>query len=527
MNPSDLELVAPFVSSTEDNIYSIYGLPEEVISVLFAYVSRSPLSFRENLAKILKDGDLAANSDHRLIGTTERARKFHQKWVVNYGHDSVAEHTTIHIGVEKVSRIASEALERANPHLSFTEYSQRYQKPQMGDWHIPEEVRPFLEPFYERAYQAYEKAIDDFCSFLAKEEPGLSDHQRERRAIEEARYLLPLGMYTNLGMTGNARAIGEAVEVLWYSDIPEVRHMANGIVKAAQHVSPTLIRHPVNSLRKNIHPSTWVSAYLVPYMKGHYDFVIDPYQLKSTESIIKPKVFLADGDRFSFDLDNPAFSTERILHLMSGAGAGNWIAIQPEPDSLSDAFAFRRAVQDALAEVLGQMGKFDKLPPAFDSLVFRSVWLISEAAWHQLLRHRKVSFVCKPPSALMPYYVPNLFIRANEAGYSGPIASLRELADESKVLYLKILQNFELPGIEANPFSYYAVLNASTRMVNATMSVRAAWDLLRLRTKPNAQEEIRMACGMLADLLSLSECLGPAGNFFRMDREIQVELVEG
>ena len=38
-------------------------------------------------------------------------RKFHEKWVVGYGHASVAEHAVLHIAFENVSRLAIESIE--------------------------------------------------------------------------------------------------------------------------------------------------------------------------------------------------------------------------------------------------------------------------------------------------------------------------------------------------------------------------------------------------------------------------------
>ena len=51
-------------------------LNPETIAVTFAKTSRSPESFREIAAEL----------------TGEKTTEFHEKWVVGYGHSSVAEH---------------------------------------------------------------------------------------------------------------------------------------------------------------------------------------------------------------------------------------------------------------------------------------------------------------------------------------------------------------------------------------------------------------------------------------------------
>jgi thymidylate synthase ThyX len=69
-------------------------LSPETIAVAFAKTSRSPESFRE-IAKALNN---------------EKSAQFHEKWVVGYGHASVAEHAVLHIALENVSRLAIESI---------------------------------------------------------------------------------------------------------------------------------------------------------------------------------------------------------------------------------------------------------------------------------------------------------------------------------------------------------------------------------------------------------------------------------
>ncbi|HPS41373.1 MAG TPA: FAD-dependent thymidylate synthase, partial [Anaerolineaceae bacterium] len=65
-------------------------LPPETIAVTFAKTSRSPQSFRQIAAEL----------------TEARSAEFNEKWVVGYGHSSVAEHAVLHLAVENISRLA-------------------------------------------------------------------------------------------------------------------------------------------------------------------------------------------------------------------------------------------------------------------------------------------------------------------------------------------------------------------------------------------------------------------------------------
>src|SRR5678809_247605 len=97
----------------ERDIYllSPRALSPETIAVAFAKTSRSPESFRAIAAEL----------------SDEKSAQFHEKWVVGYGHASVAEHAVLHIAFENVSRLAIESIE-SNRLASYTEKSTRYQR---------------------------------------------------------------------------------------------------------------------------------------------------------------------------------------------------------------------------------------------------------------------------------------------------------------------------------------------------------------------------------------------------------------
>src|SRR3954471_22977610 len=120
--------VAPYVSSLTDDVFALSGLPEEVIAVLFAYYSRSRDDLRTNLARLLADQELGVGGDAArpaLALATEKARAFHEKWVVGYGHASVAEHAVVHLAIENVSIVVSKHIEDLRL-ASYTEKSTRY-----------------------------------------------------------------------------------------------------------------------------------------------------------------------------------------------------------------------------------------------------------------------------------------------------------------------------------------------------------------------------------------------------------------
>ena len=111
------------MSNREIYLLSPRSLSPETIAVAFAKTSRSPESFRAIAAEL----------------SDEKSAQFHEKWVVGYGHASVAEHAVLHIALENVSRLAIESIE-GNRLASYTEKSTRYQKWGLDSFTIPPEL---------------------------------------------------------------------------------------------------------------------------------------------------------------------------------------------------------------------------------------------------------------------------------------------------------------------------------------------------------------------------------------------------
>lgn len=263
----EARVLAPYVTNLDRGVFCIRGLPEEVVAVLFAYYSRSPDSLRRNLVKLIDQGDLemggaaAAPPDDEaaLAHARERARKFHEKWVVGYGHASVAEHAVAHVAVEDVSILASKALEDIRL-ASYTEKSTRYVVFDRDRWHRPEELRG--TPLGERLERTCNLLMDTYLSampaaraFLERRHPW--DGRRSRTAYDSAiraqacdvlRYLLPAATCTNVGVTINGRSLEAGISKLLSHPLAEVRRMAEAIQAESRHVIPTLVKYAAPSV---------------------------------------------------------------------------------------------------------------------------------------------------------------------------------------------------------------------------------------------------------------------------------------
>ncbi len=214
------------------------SLPPETIAVTFAKTSRSSQSFREIAAEL----------------TDEKSAQFHEKWVVGYGHSSVAEHAVLHVAVENVSRLAVECLE-SNRLASYTEKSTRYQTWDPEHFYFPPELdrHPLRELYVDTCrnlFAAYQEAIPVVKASILLESPkqdGESEAHRERRArsaaVDACRFYLPAAALANVGMSINARALEHAIAKMLSNPLEEVRQLGAEIKQVAQAEAPTLVKY--------------------------------------------------------------------------------------------------------------------------------------------------------------------------------------------------------------------------------------------------------------------------------------------
>ena len=500
---ADRSLLSRYVTNTDGDVYAIHNLPEEVIAVIFAYVSRSPRSFRDNLLELVRGGSLDLSQapaeslpdSHREA--QEKARRFHEKWVVGYGHSSVAEHAVAHVGVERISRLASAELELCNPYLSFTEYSQRYQRPQPGGYVVPEELnapgllalRQEFTAFCDHAFECYEQLQAGLLDHLLAQEPEVPGEKPsarrarlEKLSFEDARYALPLAVHTNLGLTGNGRALRDGLVRLLSSPSAEVRSLAEALRTEVARVLPAMLRH----------------AEPTPYWQE---------QLASLETPVPWQAAAAAGGAAEpgslTKATGGARPGEARLLGYTGRKAGAGAALQAMRQVLM-AWLVRRGASwdeaqerleqwsgDSLASLYGQvfrsLGEHDLPSEELKQVRYEAAFTISEANWHQLLRHtRKVEFYPGRPETGRGYTVPP---RLAAAGLTGPLEETLERAEQ---LVARLRER--APGAAA-----YAVTNAHRRPVLARFDLWEWVHLSRLRCKPEAQWDIRETMWSLMD----------------------------
>ncbi len=428
-------------------------LTPETIAVTFAKTSRSPLSFDEIAAEL----------------TEAKSAEFHEKWVVGYGHASVAEHAVLHIAFENVSRLAIESIE-SNRLASYTEKSTRYQKWERKRYFVPEEIvqTPYEELYVNTCdllFDAYHQSLEPLKIVIQERNPrreGERDEQWDGRTrsryVDVARFLLPTAALANVGMTVNARALEHAIRKMLSHPLQEVREIGEAVKSAAQEEVPTLVKY----------------ADAVPY-------------LQETEVDLAEYGKEFPGEVGGDDLRLIDYDDEAELRVMAAAiypaGGASFDTVMKKIRRMST--DEREQISDKL---LGKMDRFDIPLRAFEHATYTFEAMLDQGAYFELKRHRIMTQTPQGLRADLGYAVPRLFA---DSGFEAPY---RNAMDAVSSAYEEL--HAWNPHVAA-----YIVPNGHKRRVLMTLNLREAYHFCELRSQPNAHFSIRRTALGMAEMI--------------------------
>lgn len=435
----------------EMRIYPLKGLPEEIVSVAFAKTSRSPEPF-DKIATELSD---------------ESSAKFHEKWVVGYGHSSVAEHSVAHLAAENLSRLAIETIEN-NRLGSYTEKSTRYQQLDMKNTHLPEEIKGTpLERHYSQAlstlFSTYESSLTSLVSHYSSQsapEPGREkSHEIKMRllAMDSARFLLPNSTLANVGITMNARTLEYALVKMLSSPLAEVRKAGLLLRDSGAQVFPTLLK------------------------RAEENKALASFQEESR------KEFRA--------LSSPPGKRVRLIHYdkdaletLSASILYRWSGLSYE-DALRDVKSSRpTSAMQLLKKTTARFPEGLKPIREFEHITYTFDLMMDQGAYYEFKRHRMLTISAQEPTVSLGFRIP-------------PDMEKCGLKDEFENAMKESAECFRAIE-ESHPFAAgYISTNAHYRRVLATMNLRELISFIKIRSAPFAHFTIReLALEMLEEL---------------------------
>ena len=453
-------------------------------------VTGEPRVTLRNAPEVPYDGAIAAARtcySPRVIApaeVTDRQREQIGKLTYEGGHHTVYQHAHFEFGLENVSRQLVWSVLHSHPFYNSEQQSQRYVK--LG------EPRAFVPPLDGEAREVYERAVleawasygrlaallkDDTFRILKQlryvtprasaERLKAIERDAERKAIEVARYVIPLAAFTAMVHTVSGITLYRLWRMAGAGDAPwETRRVVGAMVDAVRAHDPQFVER----------------------------FAIAPLEPSEVpESALPRPMAGADGFARRFDASLGG-RTSRLVAATPDAEALVAEAVRTvcslDPEHLDDEQALARVLDPARNAY-----RLDTLNLAYHSPLMRTLQhvsytfarRVSHTADSQDQRHRMVP-ASRPLLAFAdtttPDYVTPMLIRANAAARAEYEAQMRRAWDaKNRLLALGVPLQFAL----------YVLPNAKAVRYHETGPLIALVHKWTMRTCFNAQEEIYQA----------------------------------
>ena len=420
-------------------------LTEEQLAVVFAMTSRRPEPFDEIANQV----------------SQEKAADFHERWVLGYGHASVAEHAIIHMAVENISRLACDSLED-NRLASYTEKSSRFQVMSEGYYYVPEELgaSPGAQEVYiktcQHLFQTYQDAVlrvEERLRATVERRPNERDSayklRLRRDAIDSCRFLLPAATLTNVGVTMNARLMEHAITKLLSSELAEERDLGEELKSTGREITPTLIKYA----EKN--------DYLVATREEQQERSsrLRSYQNRQVE------VSLVDHD--------PQAELKLCAALLYRFADLSYAQVWRQVEDMGPEHR-----HEVIASCLDRLGAHDPPVRELEMVDYTFELAMDYGAYREFKRHRMQTYIPQPLTVANGYLTPPLL---EGAGLKGEFVEAMEMAGKG------FREVSEVSPVAAQ----YLVTHAHKRRVLVKMNLRECYHLFKLRTQPQAHFSIR------------------------------------
>ena len=449
----------------------VRDLTEEQIAVAFAMTSRRPEAFDEIARQV----------------SQEKAVDFHERWVLGYGHASVAEHAVVHLAVENISRLACDGLED-NRLASYTEKSSRYQVIPPGDFYFPQELEKDAEvarlynDACRRLFKTYRGIIDGCLDHLRRidqrgerERESAYNLRLRRIATDSCRALLPAATLTNVGVTANARVLEHAVSKLMSSPLNEEQELGRELRGQGRSIAPTLIKYAGRNAYLAAMPNAqreMSSRYLSetaagPSADGSPAPGLSPAEAPASGegTVPPPRVKLVQWDRQAEEKLAAA-----LLYRHSGLAFDQvWQQVRQMS---------RESRQEIIDRSFAELGDHDAPARESELVDYTFEFVLDYGAYRELKRHRMMSNLPQPLTVELGYQVPGLLVEA------GLEVQFREAVAQAESAFWAVRSY--------SPWAaQYLVTHAHYRRLLSKLNLRECYHLFKLRTSDLAHFAVR------------------------------------
>lgn len=362
-------LLEPFFTNLDGHVTVIRNLPPELVGALCSKASRATGSLirvflNEYLKPILQGEDKKLAKDLKAfvamfreyspdkVLNNQLARKFYVRWLAEFGDDSIAQMTGVHVNLLYVSQVAMKFIEDQRIGLEPIEKSTRYVN--YGQkingrylYFIPfSEWRLLGNSEHINDSKLYKAALDNLFDVYNLLVPRLTEWLKknydekssvlEKKAFDTLRGLLPMATVSQVAFRGNAQAWEYVVNRTAQHPLGEIRLISSALEEELNLEIPSLMarlkeeksksyqnyladrREKAKKIAKTYASSTFVYApdvALIEYEPDVEDKILAgimfPYSNECWSSIIERVKSLSYGEKEKTFDDYFAGRTER------------------------------------------------------------------------------------------------------------------------------------------------------------------------------------------------------------------------
>ncbi|MBI2591113.1 MAG: FAD-dependent thymidylate synthase [Candidatus Brennerbacteria bacterium] len=264
-------LLEPFFTNLDGHVTVIRNLPPELVGALCSKASRATGSLirvflNEYLKPILQGEDKKLVKDLKAfvamfreyspdkVLNNQLARKFYVRWLAEFGDDSIAQMTGVHVNLLYVSQVAMKFIEDQRMGLEPIEKSTRYvnygQKVggrylyfiPFSEWNTVSELddSKLYKETLDNLFNVYNLLVPKLTEWLKKNYEEKSS-VLEKKAFDTLRGLLPMATVSQVAFRGNAQAWEYLVNRTARYPLNEVRLISSAIREELNLEIPSLM----------------------------------------------------------------------------------------------------------------------------------------------------------------------------------------------------------------------------------------------------------------------------------------------
>jgi len=438
--------------------------------------ARFPEAITAGMARISRDPTPVPQLIREARQNTALARERNQRVVYEYGHNSVAEHGCFSVAIWDIPRLLS--LQIVSHRLAaYTQHSGRYIPFEQVErqFFLPREyrrgkARRLVEEGVEESYRCYEEIFRGCVAYLREKYPRMTEEAAKRRATEDARYVWPLAQTTQVGLTTNAREFALIITRLLSHSLSEFRETGEKLFAVLHPLAPSLF--PEKYIRALEYPCSGIAA----VQETAHSLGLMPAQGNGealrpvSQESVRLVRYDSDGERH--------LATALLFHavqmpLVQAQAAAQRLSSEQIGALIRSAYTGLHAHDTVLRE--------------FELVQYQFEVILSEAAYHQLIRHRMKTDIRQAHSPAHGRTLPPL---VRNAGFAD--------------LYQRGLELLErtYAALGADERAQIMLGNGHNLRVLIGLNARELVEMSRIRSDRHAQWDIRNVVNAMVEAVA-------------------------